>query len=456
MALISVVNSGGTASNTKTFTVDNSVSLPVIKDNGGLTPSDAAAGGGPFTLTVTGTNFTNSSAVQWSTAAAVQVLSTGYVTDSLGKVVALTAVVPASLIANVGVALITVSNPGNAVSNAVQFDITSSTPFIDDFTPSPIAGKPAFELTVSGNGFVNGSIVRWDNGAGPQALTTGFKYTHTLTALVPATLIASPGTAFITVANPGGIVSNSKSITIKPPDNTEPPIISKAWFSGTKSVNASSFDLTITGSGFANCGVAEWKAAGVTQALTTGWTNSTELIALVPASLLSTPGPVFISVTNPGGAVSNTKLFSVEQPSENVPAISASNGVSPASALVGSPGFQLQVNGRNFQNGSVVQWNSGSGPQALQTGFVNASQVVALAPASLLVAPGIAFITVLNPVERPPVSATCFIVLLVGLPLPELASAAADVRVFKSRSPALIFQQDHGEIGRHTDSRRRE
>ena len=60
-------------------------------------------------------------------------------------------------------------------------------------------GSPGFTLTVNGTEFVAGSTVNW-NGV---ALATTFVSAHQLTAAVPAADVASPGTAAITVVNPG-------------------------------------------------------------------------------------------------------------------------------------------------------------------------------------------------------------------------------------------------------------
>lgn len=65
--------------------------------------------------------------------------------------------------------------------------------------PSAAPGGQAFTLVVSGTGFVSGAIVRWN--AAP--LNTAFVSSSRLTANVPAASIANPGTASITVVNPG-------------------------------------------------------------------------------------------------------------------------------------------------------------------------------------------------------------------------------------------------------------
>jgi hypothetical protein len=91
--------------------------------------------------------------------------------------------------------------PANAANNPV--------PLIDQpLVPTATAPSgPAFTLHIRGAGFVSGSVVNWDGGA----LATTFVSSAQLTATVPATNIALPGTASVTVTNPapGGGMSNS-------------------------------------------------------------------------------------------------------------------------------------------------------------------------------------------------------------------------------------------------------
>ncbi len=77
---------------------------------------------------------------------------------------------------------------------------------------SAAAGGAAFTLTVNGSGFVSGAVVRW-NGANR---TTTFVNSIRLTAAIPASDIATPGTAQVTVVNPGASASNALSFTVNP------------------------------------------------------------------------------------------------------------------------------------------------------------------------------------------------------------------------------------------------
>lgn len=87
------------------------------------------------------------------------------------------------------------------------------TPAISSLSPtSATAGGAAFTLTVNGSSFVSGAAVRW-NGSNR---TTSFVGATQLTAQIPASDIASAGTASVTVFNPspGGGTSNAISFTV--------------------------------------------------------------------------------------------------------------------------------------------------------------------------------------------------------------------------------------------------
>jgi hypothetical protein len=106
-----VVGTGQTA--TKEFTITIYNPLPTLTS---LDPSAATAGGGEFILTVYGTNFVNSSMVQWNGASRL----TTYVSATQ-----LTAQIGAADIALEGTASVTVVNPApnGGTSNALTFTI---------------------------------------------------------------------------------------------------------------------------------------------------------------------------------------------------------------------------------------------------------------------------------------------------------------------------------------------
>jgi hypothetical protein len=73
-------------------------------------------------------------------------------------------------------------------------------PAITELSPdNATAGGPAFTLTVNGSNFNNNAVVNWNGTAQTTAFVTGKQ----LTAAIPASAIATAGTAMVSVTNPG-------------------------------------------------------------------------------------------------------------------------------------------------------------------------------------------------------------------------------------------------------------
>ncbi len=196
---------GGT-SNALTFTVNPPNPVPAITS---LSPNSAVEGSAGFTLTVNGSGFVNGSIVRWDGQQRV----TEYVNATT-----LRAQILASDLVGQGQASITVLNnpPGGGTSNVASFNITAGqnpVPTLTGISPATAnAGGPAFTLTATGTNFVASSKVRWSG----QDLATVFISPTVLTATVPANLIATGGTAPVTVftPTPGGGVTSPQAFTI--------------------------------------------------------------------------------------------------------------------------------------------------------------------------------------------------------------------------------------------------
>ncbi len=121
-------------------------------------------------------------------------------------------------------------------ANIVTVTIGNPLPNLTNLSPnSAIAGGQSFTLTVNGTNFVNGSMVRW-NGTNR---TTTFVGGTQLTAQIPASDLATAGTASVTVFNPapGGGVSNTANFTISCSYAIQPTSQSFNAGGGTGSVN---------------------------------------------------------------------------------------------------------------------------------------------------------------------------------------------------------------------------
>jgi YVTN family beta-propeller protein len=179
-----------------------------------ISPSSAVAGGAAFMLTINGTNFVAASMVNFGGSAA----STTFVNSTQ-----LTAAIPAASIVSSGAPAVTVTNPtpGGGTSNVFDFTVTSSAsavPTISFLSPSCAPAGEQFvdsvdnQMTVVGQNFVAGSVVRWNGSDRP----TTFDENVVLTAQISASDIAAAGTAAVTVFNPGpgGGSSNTSIFTV--------------------------------------------------------------------------------------------------------------------------------------------------------------------------------------------------------------------------------------------------
>ena len=341
--MLFILNSNGVPSIAKIVRIDVADSTPILTS---LAPTSTPAGGAGFTLTVNGSNFVGTSQVRWNGAAR----TTTFV--NAGQV---TAAIPASDIVTQGSAQVTVVNPapGGASSDVLSFTISAPAnlvPALTSLAPtSTPAGGAAFTLTVNGSNFVGTSQVRW-NGA---ARTTTFVNAGQVTAAIPASDIVTPGSAQVTVVNPtsdwtfcaaeGGVCA----------------------FTGTEEVrygaNGSYFYKTLTGG--------------------TACTNS-----VFGDPIAGTAKHCALRMT----AASNVLTFTISAAANPVPALTS---LAPTSTPAGGAAFTLTVNGSNFVGTSQVRWN-GAGRT---TTFVNAGQVTAAIPASDIVTPGSAPVTVVTP-----------------------------------------------------------
>jgi hypothetical protein len=131
-----VINPDGPPSNTLPF----NVARPAIS---ALSPATVVAGSAAFNLAVNGVNFLPGSQVSFDGSA----LTTSFVSSA-----ALTATVPAALIAGPKVASIVVTNPGGSVSSAASFTVTPAPLAITTTSlPSGTSGS-SYSFTLAGRG----------------------------------------------------------------------------------------------------------------------------------------------------------------------------------------------------------------------------------------------------------------------------------------------------------------
>ncbi|HQR36323.1 MAG TPA: hypothetical protein PLK30_26600, partial [Blastocatellia bacterium] len=360
---------GGGSSPAATFGIGNP--SPTITS---LSPASATAGSAAFTLTVNGTGFLNTSTVWWNGAQR---------TTQFVSATQLTASISASDITAAGTANVVVQNPapGGGSSPAATFTINNPLPAITSLSPtSATSGGAAFTLTINGTGFVTTSTVWW-NGA---QRATQFVSATQLTASIPASDIASRGTASVVVQNPapGGGSSPAASFTI----NNPVPTIS-GLNPNSATAGSAAFTLTVNGTNFVSGSTVNWNGS----ARTTQFVSATQVTASITAADIVSVGSANVTVTNPtpGGGTSNQVAFTINA---NAPAPTTIS-ISPSVGIAGGASFTLTVNGTNFTGSSTVNWKG----NARATTFVSATQLTAVIPAADIAVAGTAAVTVVTP-----------------------------------------------------------
>jgi hypothetical protein len=341
---------------------DVALAAPAITSLG---PSSVTAGGAALTLTINGTNFTSTATSSWNSTA----LTTTYVSATQ-----LTAVVPASLIATAGTASVTVTTAGGS-SSAATFTILQPAPTITSLSSTSVMqGSGSFTLTVKGSNYLSGSqatVVQWNS----TVLATTYVSSTQVRATVPASLMATAGTASITVVTAGG-----SSTAVSLPINPAQPIITSLSPQQITAGNGA-FSLYVYGAYFTSSATVQWGSTPLVASVQSAGT----IVASVPASLVATAGTVSITVTTAGGT-SAASTFTISSPPLAI------TSLSPSAVAAGGAAFTLTINGTSFLPASAVFMGS----TRLVATYIGSTQLTVVVPANLIATAGTANIMVYN------------------------------------------------------------
>ncbi|NYF91762.1 hypothetical protein RBB79_19045 [Tunturiibacter empetritectus] len=331
----------------------------------GITPNSLYAGSADTTFTLTGANFSSLSVVASGT--------TSLATTLVGST-QLTAVAPAALLASVGTLSLTVSNPapGGGSSQSVAVSLLQHPAELDSLAPStvPLSNSPQ-TVTLSGSYFTPTTVVY----ASGTALSTHFISTTSIQFTVPASLISyTTGTIPIAVVDSASGVKGDNTVTL-PIVNPVPVLNSLSAMAVT--AGAPDFLLVLNGSNFLQSSTILINGTAV-QPFSTGQLSAVATVT-VPASVLSTVGPVTIAVSNPapGGGTSQAQTLNV---------ISASNRVRTVNVAAADLGWDSV---HNVLVASTLS-SSTNNPNSIVTidplqGTVIASQTLPSQPAGISV-----------------------------------------------------------------------
>lgn len=240
----------------------------------------------------------------------------------------------------------------------------------------PRAGPPTgnTSVTITGSGFTGATAVSFGG-------TLATSYTIDADSQITATSPAHPaGTVDVTVTTNNGSGAGGAADRFTYLNATGPTITS---LQPTSTVtNSGAQYITVNGAGFVNGDTILWNGSS----LTTNYVSSTQVVAQISEfdDSFAVPGTDYISVSTPGGAVSNQLPFTVTLPSPQPDSRPAITSVEPATIPANSNATQITITGKNFDNDAVVFWNGAD----LSSTVVNSTTIKASISASDLTTPG--------------------------------------------------------------------
>jgi hypothetical protein len=384
-----------------------------------ISPTTVAAGSADLTLTVNGTGFLSTTAVQVGGV----VDPTTYVSST--KV---TAMVSASQLVSGGELSVVALNGSSSSSSgaAVNLEVTNPSPAITATTPALVTvGTTSTVIAVAGTGFVPSTVINVNG----SARTTTFISTTQVNVVLTAADVSAAGSLSLTAVNPkpGGGTSAAQAFAV----NNPVPRVTGVSPSMVLTTATAPVTITVTGTNFVSGSTIQTSTSPLPggTARATSFVSSTQLTFQLTASDLAQKQQLFVSVVNPapGGGTGVGGPVNVLTPSPT-PVITQ---VSPATFIMGSGDTLIEVSGTNLFDAtgsfgsmaSTINWNGTAlTASGWQTGFNPGPQTLStMVPANLLASTGTATITVTNPAATPSTS-NSLTVTIENPPAPTLTS----------------------------------
>jgi hypothetical protein len=316
-----------------------------------LSPNFAGAGGTAFTLMVNGSNFISTSVVQWN--------GVSRPTTFMSSTV-LQAAIPASDIAAVGTATVSVVTPapGGGASSGLAFSVTIP-PTLSVSATSVFPGGTVTVALDNGLGGANDWIAlaptSAPNSSYIQWVYVGAGVTNrTWTVAMPAT----PGTYEFRLFLNNGYTRAATSPTVSVDTNGGggPTINSLSPASAT--AGGPAFTLTVNGAGYNSASVVRWNGSD----RPTTFVNATQVQAAIAAGDIASAGTAQVSVFSPSGGASPTSPFTIGSATAPALSVSATSAVGGANVTVtlanglGGPSDWIALAATSAPNTTYVQY----------------------------------------------------------------------------------------------------
>lgn len=272
---------GGGSSAAQNYTI--AVPTPAMT---GLSPQSVPQGAA-VTVTVSGTGFEANSVADWNGNAR----PTTYVNATTLQVALTTADVK-----QFGTGQVSVSNPGQSATTPLDLAIIANTPTILSLSPGSVEAFTGSNVPqpvmIGGSGFADNATVQANGKLVSVVSQTG----TSITVSLGASYFAQAGPIAIVVSNPGPPVVSSNPATLTVTATTSAKFTVSPNYAAAGSPDTT---ITLQGNGFYQDSVASWN----NQPLSTTYNGSTQVTAVIPASLLAGIAQANINVSTPEDAV---------------------------------------------------------------------------------------------------------------------------------------------------------
>ena len=376
-AVLAIAGCGGGGGGSTTTPPPTGASNPVPTVTS-VTPSSGTAGDAATPITVAGSNFVSSSAVQWNGTA----LTTTFVSST-----SLQATIPVSDLANGVAAKLTVENPapGGGTSGALTFTVNNPVPAITSLSPaSANVGSPDLPVTVNGSGFVPSTAITW-NGV---ALKTSFFSATQVTTTFPAANLATASDATVVATNPAPSGGSSSSVKF---EVTNLGLAIQSISPRILPPGSPATTIIIIGSGFISSSVVLWNGTP----RPTTFVNAAQLKVTLSAADLATALSGYLSVSNPGlGSPVQSAQVELAVSSNPLPKVQ-SVSITPGKGAVSPCANQLAVTltATNVFTGPTIQANGITLSPVGYSPVATPPAIVGFLPNGFVASPGALFFT---------------------------------------------------------------